>query len=112
MFMAGIGPRTIHTQRDARHETVMLNAPGNGNDGLVLETRSTATVQNTTARAHGQGMPSGAPASAGARERARAFVNGHAAAFGLRKPGTPGGGRPPEIAVKQELPPDEVGLQL
>jgi Zn-dependent metalloprotease len=58
----------------------------------------------------GAGVPSGAPASAPARERALTFVNANAAAFGLREIATPAGRRA-GVAVKQEMPRDEVGLE-
>jgi Zn-dependent metalloprotease len=58
----------------------------------------------------GEGVPSGAPSSATARERAQTFVNANAAAFGLRQTGTTTR-RQAGVAVKQETPRDEVGVE-
>jgi Zn-dependent metalloprotease len=112
VLMAGTGPQALRAQEqeETRQGTVVLTGPGSGNDGLVLDTRATSSIQNTTATIHQEGLPSGAPASAPARERALAFLNANAAALGLRNPAATAGRRA-EVALKEETPKDEVGLE-
>ena len=107
-LMVGLGAQPLRSQDDTRQDTVV--SLGGGEDGLLLDVRSKSKVKNTTATVRGAGLPSGAPASVSARERAEAFINANAAAFGLRGPGLASRGRA-EVAVKQELPRDEVGFE-
>lgn len=108
--MAGIGLQSARAQQDQGSENI-LGSAGNPRDGLMLEKRSTSKIQNTTATIQGEGLVSGAPASAPARERALAFLNANAAAFGLRGSGAALAARGAEVAVKQESPRDELGIE-
>ncbi len=78
-------------------------AQGGGDDELVVQPRVTSGIQSTWATVQGKGVITGVPASAPPRERALAFLAANAPAFGLSSAA--------DVAVKQEIPRDEVGLE-
>jgi bacillolysin len=111
LVLVAIDPQALRAQYEGSRAAAVLRGDDGTDDGLDLDIRSTPAVQNTTATIRGKGLAIGQSGNGPARERAQAFLNAHAAAFGIKDPGA-GIARRAEVAVKREAPPEESGLEL
>jgi vibriolysin len=101
MFFLGVmGFQRMSAQQDSGNR---LTAADNSEDGLLLQKRATGEIQSTMAAIRGKGLPTGLEASAPAHARAASFLASHAASLGLRNGA--------DVALKQEMARDEVGIE-